>query len=192
MSDFLQVEISWPDSSTFRGRCIAEDAVLIWWVWILRLTTATLTHRHARTLPTQGLTVNDQYLYLLLKREKVQFSVSKPWRHIGGLEWDLHSFLLSAIEGSEWLASRPGSFIPGKESRYPFYSRLDGPRAGLDCFGEEKMLLSLPGLEPRTVQPIGNCCTDTDKQNISVSDLLPFVIELLVRSWFNVVQLTNK
>jgi hypothetical protein len=35
---------------------------------------------------------------------------------MGGLELDLHSFLLSALEGSEWFASRPGSFIPGRGS----------------------------------------------------------------------------
>jgi hypothetical protein len=56
-----------------------------------------------------------------------------------------------------------------------------GHRAGLDSFGEEKILLPLPRFEPRTVHPIGGRYTDTDKQKISVSDLLAFVIELLVK-----------
>jgi hypothetical protein len=56
-----------------------------------------------------------------------------------------------------------------------------GLRTGLDSFGEEKMLLPLPGFEPRTVQPIGSRYTDSGKQKFSVSDLLAFVIELLVR-----------
>jgi len=55
-----------------------------------------------------------------------------------------------------------------------------GPRAGLDSFGEEKMLLPLPGFDPRTVQPISSHYIDSYNQKICVSDLLAFVIELLV------------
>jgi hypothetical protein len=50
------------------------------------------------------------------------------WIHprIGGLDLYLHSFLISALEGSEWSASRPGSFTPGEIPRYPLDKRLDG------------------------------------------------------------------
>ena len=86
----------------------------------------------------------------------------------------------------------PAALSPGKNVGIHSIAGWMGPRAGLDGFGEEKMLLPLPGFEPRTVQPIGNRYIDTDKQKISVSDLLAFVIELLVRPWFDVVQLTHK
>ena len=75
----------------------------------------------------------------------------------------------------------PAALSPGKEAGMHSIAGWMGPRAGMDSFGEEKMLLPLPGFEPRTVQPIGSRYTDTDKQKISFSDLLAFVIELLVR-----------
>jgi hypothetical protein len=34
--------------------------------------------------------------------------------------------------------------------------RLDGPRAGLEVFGENKNPLPLPGYEPKTVQPLAH------------------------------------
>jgi len=44
----------------------------------------------------------------------------------------LYTFLYnSALNGGAWSALLTGSFIPGKETWYPFYKRLDGPRAGL-------------------------------------------------------------
>ena len=61
----------------------------------------------------------------------------------------LHSLLASALDGSEWLTSRSGRFILGKEPRYSSNNRRQG-----GSFGEEKNLLPLPGFEPPTVQPI--------------------------------------
>jgi len=40
------------------------------------------------------------------------------WRRIGGVEVHLHSFLTSALDGSEWSSSGPGSFTAGKEPQY--------------------------------------------------------------------------
>jgi hypothetical protein len=36
----------------------------------------------------------------------------------------------------------------------PLNRRYVGPRTGLDVFGEEKNVLSLDGIKPRTVQPV--------------------------------------
>ena len=62
-------------------------------------------------------------------------------------------FLTSALDGSEWLTSRPHRLIPRKEPRYPLNMRLDGPQSRYGRFGEEKNLLPHPGFESRTVQP---------------------------------------
>jgi hypothetical protein len=40
--------------------------------------------------------------------------LSIPQRHIGGVVVELHSFLASALHGGEWLTSRPGRLITGK------------------------------------------------------------------------------
>jgi hypothetical protein len=34
----------------------------------------------------------------------------------------------SALDGGRLLTPRPGRFTPGKETRYSFYRRLDGPQ----------------------------------------------------------------
>jgi hypothetical protein len=49
--------------------------------------------------------------------------------------------LTSALDGCEWLASRPGRFIPGK--REPGTHRIEGwvgPRARLDAMEKRKIL----------------------------------------------------
>jgi hypothetical protein len=52
-----------------------------------------------------------------------------PPRHedIGGVEVQLHSFLVSQVYGGKWSTSRSGHFIPEKNGM-----RLDGPRVNLD------------------------------------------------------------
>jgi hypothetical protein len=53
--------------------------------------------------------------------------------------------------------SRPGRFIPGKETQYMLYRRLGGPQ------GQSGRLqkISLPlGFDPRTVQPVASRYTD--------------------------------
>jgi hypothetical protein len=41
-----------------------------------------------------------------------------------------YSFLTSALDGCEWLASRPGHTLPsGKDPRYPLYTRLGWPQS---------------------------------------------------------------
>jgi len=41
---------------------------------------------------------------------KVQLFLSATWKRIGGEDVYLHSFLTSAVDGGEWLTSRPGRF----------------------------------------------------------------------------------
>ena len=47
-----------------------------------------------------------------------------------------------------------GLFTSGKESRYPLDTMLGGLHSRSESFGGQKNLLALPGLEPRTVQPV--------------------------------------
>jgi hypothetical protein len=70
------------------------------------------------------------------------------------LEESLYSFLYSALDGSEWLASRQGLFTPGKEPLYPPNRRLFGPQRESELLGEKKEFLLLPGLETWTLQPV--------------------------------------
>jgi hypothetical protein len=46
----------------------------------------------------------------------------------GGVEIWLHAFLISALDGDEWLASCLGRFIPEEGTRYPLDRRLGGPQ----------------------------------------------------------------
>jgi hypothetical protein len=67
-------------------------------------------------------------------------------------EW-IHIFLISALAGSEWLASHPGRLTPGEKA--PSAHWIGGwvdPRAGLDDV-EKRKFLNLPGLELR---PLGS------------------------------------
>jgi hypothetical protein len=59
--------------------------------------------------------------------------------------------LTSALDGSEWLTSRPGRFIPhGKSPWYPLDRRLAGPQSRSGRDGEEKNSQPPPGIEPRS------------------------------------------
>jgi hypothetical protein len=61
--------------------------------------------------------------------------------------------LTSALDVGGWLTPRPGRFTPRKETRYPFYSRLGGPRGRS---GRVRKLSPPPGFNPRTVQPVAS------------------------------------
>jgi hypothetical protein len=65
----------------------------------------------------------------------------------GGVDVYIHTFLISALAGSEWSASRPGSFTSGTH----WIGCYMDPRAGLDDV-ETRKFLTLPGLELR---PLG-------------------------------------
>jgi hypothetical protein len=59
-------------------------------------------------------------------------------------------FLTSALDGVESLASRPQE----KSPTYPLDGRQCGPQSRSGCCGKEKNVLPLPGIEPRTSQPV--------------------------------------
>jgi hypothetical protein len=54
----------------------------------------------------------------------------------------------SALDGGEWLASRPGRFTQGKSRRYPLDRRLGGIQSRSGHGGEEKNSKPLSGIEP--------------------------------------------
>jgi len=78
----------------------------------------------------------------------VKFSLFTPCRHVEGAEEQLLSTLISALNGDEWLPSRPGRFTHSKESRYPMYRRLVGFRAGLGVLENRKISCSYGDSNP--------------------------------------------
>jgi hypothetical protein len=60
---------------------------------------------------------------------KVIMFLSTPHRRIEGVEFYLHTFLISPPDGGELSPSLPGPFTPRKEPRYPFNRRLIGPHS---------------------------------------------------------------
>jgi hypothetical protein len=79
-------------------------------------------------------------------------SPATPLIIIGGMEVYLHVFLTSALDGSEWSASRPDPFTPGVRApgRYPLHRMLGGPYSRPGPCGEENTSLLLPAIEPRS------------------------------------------
>jgi hypothetical protein len=50
------------------------------------------------------------------KGDKVQVKLSPCHEEVWGVGAQLHALLTSAIDGGEWLASRPGHFTPRKRA----------------------------------------------------------------------------
>jgi hypothetical protein len=67
----------------------------------------------------------------------------------GGVDVEIHIFLISALAGGEWSASCPCYFNPGERAPGTHWM---GPRAGLDNM-EKRKSLTLPELE---LQPLGS------------------------------------
>jgi hypothetical protein len=92
-----------------------------------------LTHNHQSTINAK-LSISGMYsisnrlatVQIYCTMTTVNMSLTTPWRHIGGTEVQLHSFLTSALDGGEWSTSRSGRFTPGKETRYLLNRRLGG------------------------------------------------------------------
>jgi hypothetical protein len=68
---------------------------------------------------------------------KVTFTLEQATKAQRGSRGITLLFLSAQDEGG-WSTPRPGRFTPGKETRYPFYRRLVGPRAGLDGCGKSR------------------------------------------------------
>ena len=67
-------------------------------------------------------------------------------------------FLLTfALDGGGWLTPRPGRFVLGKETQYPFCRRSDGARGRS---GRLRKLLPTPEFDPRIVQAVARRYTD--------------------------------
>jgi len=57
----------------------------------------------------------------------------------------MHLFLISALYGSEWSASRPGRYIPGEETPYyPLDRKLSGLQSQSGRGGETSVTLYDP------------------------------------------------
>ena len=59
--------------------------------------------------------------------KKLKLSLSKTRAHTVRVEVKLHSFLTSAVDGGKRSGSRPGSFAPVKDTRYPLNRQLRVP-----------------------------------------------------------------
>jgi len=64
----------------------------------------------------------------------------------------------SALDEGGWSTPRPGRFTSGKETSSPPYWRLGGSQRRS---GRVWKVSSVPGLDPRTVQPVASCYSIT-------------------------------
>jgi len=64
--------------------------------------------------------------------------------------------MTAALEEGEWSAARPGSTLPPRKTRYPFYRRLSGPQGRS---GRAENLVPT-GIRSRTVQSVVSRYTD--------------------------------
>jgi hypothetical protein len=67
---------------------------------------------------------------------------------------EIYSFF--HLDRGWWSMSCTGCFTLGKETQYPLYRRLGGPK-GLS--GQLQKILPSPAFSLLTIQPIVNCCT---------------------------------
>jgi hypothetical protein len=74
-----------------------------------------------------------------------------PWRRMGEWMYISTCFLVSALAGGEWWASRPGRFTSGeKDQGAHWMGGWVGPRAGLDNMERTKFLTPPPGWTARS------------------------------------------
>jgi hypothetical protein len=67
----------------------------------------------------------------------------------GGVDVQIHVFLISAVVGGEWSVSRPGRFTRGERAHGTHWiAGWVEPRTGLDDV-EKRKFLTVPGLELR-------------------------------------------
>jgi hypothetical protein len=76
------------------------------------------------------------------------------------MRYSSYSFTTSALDGGEWSASYPGLAIPPRKGPPGTHRKGGwvGPRADLDREERGKILLPLPGIEPRSPgSPVRQC-----------------------------------
>jgi hypothetical protein len=97
-------------------------------------------------------------------RLKLKMSHYTPRRRLVGEEYRSYSFSTSAVDGSEWSASRPGcGLAPGKGPPGAHCTGgWVGPRAGLGTEAKGKSFRFCRGsnLDRPVVQPVARHCTD--------------------------------
>ena len=71
-----------------------------------------------------------------------------------GMALSFHDHVTIRGEGS---ASRPGRSLPPGKTYYPLYRRLGGPQ---DRSGQVRKILSPPGFDTQTIQPVVSHCTE--------------------------------
>jgi len=97
------------------------------------------------------------YIYIYIHIHiKVKLPRYRPGVARGWVELQLYSSTAAALEGSEWLAARPGRTLPPGKTWYPFYRRLSGPQ---DRSGRVENLASTR-IRSRTVQAVVSRYTD--------------------------------
>ena len=97
-------------------------------------------------------------------------------------------FLTSGLEGGEGSASRLGRILPPGKTRYPFYRRMGGPQGRS---GQVRKISSPPGVDPRTVQPVGSRYTDYATRALSTFKKSINVVVLKVNNTNNVSSSNN-
>jgi hypothetical protein len=86
-----------------------------------------------------------------------------PWRHIGEFRYSSTQSLISALDGGEWSASRPGRFTPRERApRTHWIGDWVDSRAVLDAVVERKIPSPSRESNPRTsiMQPAAQRYTD--------------------------------
>jgi hypothetical protein len=73
-------------------------------------------------------------------------------RYIWGSGSIASPFLTKALDGGEWLASRPGHFTFIETPLYPLDKRLREPKSRSERCGEVKHFLSILDIEPRLLE----------------------------------------
>ena len=127
--------------------------------------------------------------YKMKKWVKVKFPLSTSWRHIGGVEVWLHSFLTSALAGSEWSVSCPSCLTAWRESWYPLNSRLCGPQSHSGWSLREKASLAIAGTWTPDSPTCRWSCTDCSFQALWGKCELNFLWwDCKVRHWNSVYQ----
>ena len=107
-----------------------------------------ITDRHRQTVSAKW-----RLETWLLERKlhlKVKLSLYKPWRHRGGGEVQLHSFLISGLMWMSGQLHAPPAVFRGRCSGLNWIGRRVEPTAGRAVWRED-IPLSLPGIKPRSL-----------------------------------------
>ena len=78
------------------------------------------------------------YVFASEKKAKYKVVLCTQWRHTGGVEVWLHSFVTPALVAGAWLTSRIAHFNLGSKPWYPLNMRLGGRKRRSGGFGEKQ------------------------------------------------------